>query len=165
MNDFEVVVSNSEADVRKRRLTDRLNRSFAMMAANLLKYLCGRESLDRALDEEFQEARRAYVAEIGYEPFVDRDGTPSEGIPIEVFDFGERPSGEPDPDGATNTVIRGALGMVAALLVDPKSGMERRPDYARALDEFARGIAKVNAKLDSENPHKNPHIAKRKPRR
>ena len=159
---IELVANNSEDQVReatKKRLTADLNRTFGKMASNLLEFIRGNDTLDPDLMEEFRTAERAYFAEVGGEDFTDKHGAPAYGVPIRVFDFSKRPDDEIDPDDVTNTIIRGALGMVSALLLTPSPDTEA---YVRANEEFAEGITKVHAKLIAL---KNPRTVRRGIRR
>lgn len=124
------------------------------MASNLLEFIRGNDTLDPDLMDEFRAAGHAYSAQIGNEDFTDKDGAPAQGIPIRVFDFSKRPDDEPEPDDVTNTIIRGALGMVSALLLSPSPDTEA---YVRSKDELVEGVTRIHTKLTAlRNPRTVP---------
>jgi len=114
---------------------EELNHAFVLLAESVLTFLHG-DATGNML-----ERARLFVA--AAEAAGD-DGS-GHGVPIRTVDFANTGS-EDDP---TNTIIRGALQMVSALIRDPKSYREGAwaAAYDRGRDELSEGVLALNAKL------------------
>ena len=134
---MKIVSETPEALVRQRRLEEQVRVSFAGVAANTLEFLAGGQPRADIVD-----AMREFVA---IHDAAEQETTDPKGVPIRIPALGPKQEATPDPDKAINTVLRGALRMVAALLLhNAKTDNE---DYDRANREFAEGFTLLDQKI------------------
>src|SRR5207248_1115005 len=86
------------------------------------------------------EAMRAFIA---VHDAAEKDTIDPKGVPIRIPNIARRPSGEPDPDDPTNTIMRGAFRMEAAML---RHGIDNE-DYENEKNEFVDGVYMLNRKI------------------
>jgi hypothetical protein len=137
------VIDNTTRDGRQRQLEAQVQVAFANTAGSILHFLAGTQS------DSIVERMREFVT---LHDAAEKESIDPNGIVIRAPAFEGSEEDEP-----INTVLRGALHMVAAMLQihakdpGPKSPANYSgddPDYDRALEEISLGVMMVTEKTD-----------------
>jgi hypothetical protein len=113
---------------------EKVRAAFAAMAAMLLRHVAGGDCLDNRVIADYLAVHDAMAAE----------SEDPRGIAVPQPELAAQPG---NPDEAINTLLRGALRQVAALLEDPRMGEHKSDAYEAGRDELMRGLFAINAKL------------------
>jgi hypothetical protein len=137
---IKLVSETPVEQVRQVRLEDDIQTAFAKAAAAMLEFICSGNG-----ERDGQTMVELMADFVGKHRHAEPQSIDPQGIAIRMPRTKEAPAGEDDPDALVNTILRGALRMVAARLVH--RGATDNVAYQAALDELARGVTAAAEEL------------------